>query len=286
MKKYLWFLFICVIYTTSCINNSKGNPIKSTNVALLSYWDDKIDSIIVKQDRELLEKSFKEFISMFNYASDDTIQLSIHQLMKNAEKDPTFYMQMTIMAEMNLFEKHSPLMKEKYYIYFLQEIKATECLHKGYKFRFEKQLEICLRNQPGTKANNIVFIESNGNTNTLYDLDAKHILLVFYSPGCHQCMEVINEMKQNEQLNQWITSNELKVLAMYTDGDKKEWVTQKDYFPLTWINGNDFDEDIYKKGTYILRMNPSIYLLDSDKKVLLKDTNMEDISKYFLSLHN
>lgn len=281
MNKILLIFCTVLLVFVSC-----NQTPRTKKISPLTYWDNKLDSLIIKQDRLLTEQAFSEFISSFTDSSEDTIQVSIERLMKECEKDPIFYMQMSLTAEQLLYMNNSPFMNESHYIHFLEVFQSSECLIEGYKLRYQKQLEACMKNRPGTQASNIKFIDAQGIENSLYNLDAKHILLVFYSPGCHQCMEVINEMKQNEQLNQWITSNEVKVLAMYTDGDKKEWVTQKDYFPQTWINGNDFDEDIYKKGTYILRMNPSIYLLDSDKKVLLKDTNMEDISKYFLSLHN
>ena len=88
----------------------------------------------------------------------------------------------------------------------------------------------------------------------------------------------MDAMKQNEQISQWITSKELQILAIYADGNQEEWTKEKDYFPPTWINGYDHQDEIYTKGTYVLRMSPTIYLLDSEKKVILKDTKIEDIS--------
>lgn len=250
----------------------------------MSYWDNKLDSLIIKQNRELTEQAFHEFINSLKSTSEDTIQKSIHHLMKQCEKDPMFYMQMALTAEMNLYDTRSPLMNESYYIHFLEAIQATDCLNKGFKFRYEKQLEGCMKNRPGTQANNITYIDANGNESSLYELEAKHTLLVFYSPSCHKCQAVTNEMKQHTQINDLIVSEDLKVMAIYADGDQKEWETEMDYFPPTWINGYDHKDEIYTKGTYMLRMTPTIYLLDSDKKVILKDTNMEDITKYFLSL--
>ena len=47
-------------------------------------------------------------------------------------------------------------------------------------------------------------------------------------------------------------------------------MTQQD-MPRQWIHGSDDDEYLYKHDIYDLHAIPSIYLLDKDKKVLLKD---------------
>ena len=275
------FLSVCIIlsFFASC-----NNLPQETRINPLTYWDDNLDSLIIKQDRIQTEEALREFISTFANTSEDTIRMSVQHLMKECEKDPMFYMQMALAAEMVLYDNKSTLMNETYYIHFLEAIQASDCINKGYKLRYEKQLEGCLKNRPGTQASDILFIDANGKESTLHELEAEHILLVFYSPRCHKCQKVTDEMKQSEQLHQWIAAGDLKMVAIYADGNQEEWESEKNNFPPTWTNGFDYQDEIFKKGTYLLRMTPSIYLLDSDKKVILKDTKLEDITKYFLSL--
>lgn len=281
MNKIL--LSICMFLTL--ITECTPTP-KETTINPSTYWNDKLDSLIIKKDRIQTEKALCEFVQLLNEQPEDSIKMCIQNLMNQCEKDPMFYMQMALAAEMVLYDSRSPLMNEAYYIPFLEAIQASECLNEGYKFRYEKQLEGCLKNRPGTQASNITFIDTDGKESSLYEIEAKHVLMVFYSPSCHKCQEVTNEMKQNERINQWIASEEVKVVAIYADGDPQEWENEKDHFPPTWINGFDYQDEIYKKETYLLRMTPSIYILDSEKKVILKDTNIEDITKYFLSLQS
>lgn len=279
MNKIL--LSICMFLTliTACTPTPKETTINPS-----TYWNIKLDSLIIKKDRIQTEKALCEFVQLLNEQPEDSIKMCIQNLMNQCEKDPMFYMQMALAAEMVLYDSRSPLMNEAYYIPFLEAIQASECLNEGYKFRYEKQLEGCLKNRPGTQATNINFIDAQGKENSLHNLEAKHLLMVFYSPSCHKCHQVMETMKHNEQISQWITSKELQILAIYADGNQEEWTKEKDYFPPTWINGFDYQDEIYKKETYLLRMTPSIYILDSEKKVILKDTNIEDITKYFLSL--
>jgi hypothetical protein len=49
--------------------------------------------------------------------------------------------------------------------------------------------------------------------------------------------------------------------------------------PAEWIQGRD-EYGLYKNNVYDLRAIPSLYLLDKDKKVLLKDcTDLKEIEK-------
>jgi hypothetical protein len=63
----------------------------------------------------------------------------------------------------------------------------------------------------------------------------------------------------------------LTILSIYTDQDEKLWLDHLNEFPPRWIQGRDNNEFLYKNKVYDLRAIPTIYLLDSDKKVLLKD---------------
>jgi len=51
-------------------------------------------------------------------------------------------------------------------------------------------------------------------------------------------------------------------------------------FPEKWIQGRDEDEFLTRNSVYNVKAIPTAYLLDKDKKVLLKDCNsVEQIEK-------
>ena len=54
-------------------------------------------------------------------------------------------------------------------------------------------------------------------------------------------------------------------------------------YPKEWYNGFDPDLVIRTEKTYNVRAIPSLYLLDSDKTVLLKDTTTE---RLLSAIHN
>ena len=68
-----------------------------------------------------------------------------------------------------------------------------------------------------------------------------------------------------------IETGDLKILAMYTDKNEKLWLDSLKSYPAKWIAGRDENEYLYTKKVYDVRAISTIYLLDEQKKVMLKD---------------
>ena len=66
-------------------------------------------------------------------------------------------------------------------------------------------------------------------------------------------------------------SGRLKVVDIYIDQEIDLWKERMASYPKNWINGYDPDYVIRQDLIYDVRAVPSIYLLDRDKTVLLKD---------------
>jgi hypothetical protein len=86
-------------------------------------------------------------------------------------------------------------------------------------------------------------------------------------------------------ISEMVKTGDLKILAMYTDQDEKLWLDSLKSYPAKWIAGRDENEYLYKNKVYDLRAIPTIYLLDKQKKVLLKDvTSVKEIEEVLTSL--
>lgn len=111
-------------------------------------------------------------------------------------------------------------------------------------------------------------------------MKAKYTLLFINNPGCHACEEGIEALKQAPAINKEFAAGSLKILAVYPDEDKEEWERHLPDFPKEWINGYDKKLVIKEKNLYDLKAIPTLYLLDKDKKVLLKDATVAQIDQY------
>ena len=72
-------------------------------------------------------------------------------------------------------------------------------------------------------------------------------------------------------LSDFIAQGRLKVLALYPDEDLAAWRDYRSNMPASWINAYDKGCVIREKSTYNLSAIPALYLLDRDKRVLVKD---------------
>ncbi|HKG08331.1 MAG TPA: thioredoxin family protein [Pedobacter sp.] len=123
----------------------------------------------------------------------------------------------------------------------------------------------------GNCANNFIFFTPKGEKRTVYALDAIYTILLFYNPECEACKEFKEMLAASSIISANVKTGVLKVLAIYIDTDLSIWKKHLPEMPKTWIQGRDNNEYLYKNNIYDLHAIPTIYLLDKNKKVILKD---------------
>ena len=126
-------------------------------------------------------------------------------------------------------------------------------------------------------AANFSYVTRDGKRRSLRDTKVNgSLLLIFYDPDCDHCKEIMAELQANGTLSAAIVGGRMTVLAVYAGEDRELWQETAPSLPERWIVGLD-TSDLEEKGLYVLRAMPTLYLLDSDKKVILKDVLPADL---------
>lgn len=141
-----------------------------------------------------------------------------------------------------------------------------------------KRMEMMKKNQVGKQANNFSFVNKEGHNNSLYKIEAPLLLLVFNNPDCSLCHQTEKSIVQNELVQSWMNSGRLKLLAIAPDADYDEWMNHT--YPSNWLVGYDKEKVIYEQRLYDIQRLPCLYLLDKDKRVLLKEADYNRLCKY------
>ena len=102
------------------------------------------------------------------------------------------------------------------------------------------------------------------------------LLLLFYDPECESCHEVLMQMAADRALAEAVKAGKLSVLAVYTEGNDGTWRKALPDMPEGWTVGTD-REAVKQGALYDLKAMPSLYLLDGQKRVVLKDAAYEKI---------
>ena len=170
-----------------------------------------------------------------------------------------------------LADPNSPLRDDELYMPVLRVRIASPFTDEATRERCFNRLDILSQNRLGHKANNIRYTLADGFEGTLYGIKVEYTLVFINNPGCEMCRTVREGICDSEILMKAVSSGRLKVLAIYPDQDLDEWLNYRSEMPKDWINGYDRECVMRTEGTYNLTAIPSLYLLDKDKTVLIKD---------------
>ena len=169
------------------------------------------------------------------------------------------------------YDPNSPVRSEDLYLPFVSRMAASELVSEEEKGRYAWEKQVCSLNRTGTPAADFRFVDTAGRTRTLYGIKAEWLLLIFGNPDCKACREIMEDMGASAAISNLINSGRLKVVDVYIDEDIDLWKERMDNYPSAWINGYDPTFTIRTDRIYAVRAVPSLYLLDKDKTVVLKD---------------
>lgn len=174
-------------------------------------------------------------------------------------------------AESTVFNVDEERMAE-----LLREALATGKLSESETATAEWMLhDVCEVNARGSIAADFRFATEEASENRLLTYrPGEPLLLLFYDPDCSHCREVIAELAAAEP------GRLPQVLAVCIEASAKRWEQTRDALPKEWIRAYD-RSDVLANDIYIIRSMPSIYLLDSDRRIELKNPTVSNLLSRF-----
>jgi len=127
------------------------------------------------------------------------------------------------------------------------------------------------------QANDFTYILASGEQQTLYAIQAEMVLLYFYDPTCEDCHLLMSQLEASDIVNSLIDEKKLTVLAVYPDDDMETWNEYAGHIPPQWINGYDKGVKIHTEGIFLIKSFPTLYLLDKDKMIRMKEMTFEEL---------
>ncbi|MGL5563763.1 MAG: DUF5106 domain-containing protein [Tannerellaceae bacterium] len=237
-------------------------------------------------DTTIVNSNFEEALSIYlnllPQVSISTIDKAQQNLMNLAKEDSASYKKVFDRIEHYLYDPNSPYRSEELFKPILENALASNIYSADEKIRIRYLLDDIHKNEVGTKAADFTYKTIDKKISSLYKVKSDFTVLFFNNPDCHTCAEIKKELSQNPLIKAAIEKNKLKILALYPDEDLETWKQHVADYPKTWINAYDPKLDIKNKELYNLRAIPCLYLLSTDKTVLLKDCTLHQLL-YYLS---
>ncbi len=263
------------------------DPEERARYLVMHYWDrfDFADRGLIRRP-EITEQAFVDYINILAYVPKEKVDESLAYTLHKAGTDTLMYKHFTELFEKYLYEPNSPFRNEEYYLPVLQEVVNSSLLQEASRSRYRFQLEMAMKNRIGEKANDFAYTVSSGQSFRLYDLESEYILVMFTNPGCSTCAAVTERLRESKELDDALALNSptrtmLTILALSPDSDLEEWSAHLPEMPARWVYAYDKSGEITTKRLYDIKAFPTLYLLDKDKRVILKDTSIEAIESFF-----
>ena len=263
------------VESTTSINSQE-----EYNAMIDHFWDgfdfeagDKVKDI----NREEVIYAMSEYVSIIPPQSADSL---MRALIRRASTSHDMLDYFATVCEIVLHNPNSPLRNDEYYIPVLEEVLASPLLDEYERIAPAYDLEIALKNRIGREATNFVYTLEDGSKGELYDIKANYTILMFSNPECPLCGEIMHQIAASPLLSTLMEYGAVKVLTVYPDEDIARWRKYIDNIPSEWIRAYDSGQVLSRERLYNLSAIPALYLLDRDKRVVIKDgTSVADIER-------
>ncbi len=236
-------------------------------------------SLVSGVSRDEVEKRFADWVMILNMLPRDEADKAVSKLYDRAaaceRKDTSSNVFDTFndLAVRYFYDPNSPVRNEDHYHAYVKRLATYEGLDEAERGKYEFETSMTGLNRTGTVAADFRFSDRNGRMYTLHGIKAPMTLLFFSNPGCNACMDIINVLKGEPSIAGMIADGRLAVLNIYIDEDLQAWKDYMPVYPEEWYNGFDPDFVIRNDSIYNVRAIPSLYLLDGEKRVILKDAH-------------
>ena len=263
------------------------------------FWDSFLsperdfpcDSVLVSGVRKSdLEQKYANWLNILDMVSLKNSEKAISKLYDKAlacEKKDTssnVFETFRALADKYMYDANSPMRNEEYYLHYAGRLASYEGISAEERAKYARYAEECALNRLGQKATDFRFTDNRGRVRNLYSVKADFTLLFFSNPGCEACLNIINMLKGEPKIAQMISAGHLAVVNMYIDEDLQGWLDYMPIYPEEWYNGFDANLVIRNEELYSVRAIPSLYLLDKEKRVILKDAPENKMMHYLVNL--
>ncbi len=262
-------------YQLPNIPDSLVTPDVRSEYLIEHYWDGfEIENRAYLEARDIVEQAFVDFTSIMRIASRESTMKAIAILLDRASTDEDILLMYADIADKYLYSGEGNFVSEEAYLPFLEAVLDSKKVDKLYKLRYSYQYDVLTKNQLGMQITDFEYkLPGKDKKNRIKKLKSPFILLYINDPECEDCSLTTLRLSVSQALLKEIRAGRLMVLSVYPDGETDEWLNAVKDYPQEWIVASMENGD----RCFDLRIMPALYLLDKDKKIILRNTSLEEV---------
>lgn len=217
-----------------------------------------------------LQHAFEVYATPMRWATKAKVLNSIDALMKKVEKNPGMLIQIMKAAEETFHSPRSEMFIDEVYERFLQGFIDNKKVKKDRKARYIKQLEALRATAPGSVAPQLALTDSTGNAAEMPG-GKKYTLIVFGSPSNTDLRQWLLRLNSVVQLEEMAKRGDASVVYVSINDTPEAFSELLPQIP-PFVSAFRADRP---QDTFDIRITPSTYLLDSEGKVMLRNSPLQ-----------
>ncbi len=294
----------CSVLGADCMAQDKAEIMQSRiDSAAVHFWAsvnlsdaalyEVPQSVGEEEGFSAMEEKAAEFFTLLPAASEPAVVQAVNILMDRAlevdlrdasgqKSGSDVYGFFMAAAEKYFYSVESPYYNESLLLHFFaHKIRRTD-MAEIEKSREKYLSALIRRNMVGSKAEDFA-LTMGGRPESLYGMigqlaERQSVMLVFFSAGCADCIRGITRLKYSAVLSRAVAEGEMAVLAVCTEGNVADVL---DLMPDSWAVASD-GGSLRGGQLYSMRHTPSVYVLDRNAEVLLKDADVSSAIDFLL----
>jgi len=246
-----------------------------------------LDNINLNDDRlnrtSILHSKVDYYVNKLHVTDPDTLSAAIDHVISQMDPRGKNY-QYTVVHFLNQFAKSRTIGMDAVYVHIAEKYYQGGNAYWSDEATTKKVVNNAAALKPlliGKTAPNPKLLDKAGNAFNLHDLVAKYTILYFWRYDCDRCKETSPQL---DAVYQKFKDRGVKLLAVCTKGSNEAagcW----DYADANqlngWVHGSVTDFVDNATEAFMVTSTPLIYVLDSDKVILTKRVDPEQLEKLF-----
>ena len=262
---------------------------------LMAHYFDFIpldDDFIIRTPKEVFYRRFADYTDKYMRGMPpEEICPLLDTIIDRAEPAPQVY-QWLINTLTEKYLQSNIMVYDEVYVHLVQRYFATGKVTWLSPSAIDMNVERANKWEHllvGREAPELILFDTLRRAHSLHHMPGKYTLLLFWSPTCGHCREVIPSVY--EVFSQMADSLDITAFAILTEPDEhtlakwKKFLAEHDMTNPRWVNLNGGEANIDWREVYDIETTPQIYLVgNKDHKFLAKKLNADLLRKILQTL--
>jgi hypothetical protein len=249
----------------------------------ISFTDDRLTRTPIFEPR--LDKYFRDLVP----PDADSIEREADKMLLESRTSKAMY-QFLLVYFVQKYVNPEYMGQDAIFVHLFEKYINTgeaEFFTEKYRQFLNNRAYSLMANLIGQPAANLEMVDSSGNPQPLYDVNAPFTVICFWDPTCSHCKEVVPRLDSIFHAS-WQKEG-VKLYGVMVDGGKEAWAQFiRDHNLKDWIHvyqtkaQQDSIEAAGKPGykqLYDVYQTPILYLLDKDKRIVAKKLSFQQLDE-------